>query len=147
MEHSEGSAILQVPELKKGLKFNSFEELKFVLADYAVRHHRPFTVVHSNKNERYQVICKRGCLWRVCSCKQGSTDQWKITRIVQPHECLSAQAKQNHPQLTAKYLAWRILGIVKRDSETSVPSLMESIFAFSRYRVSYAKPGVQNKVQ
>ena len=71
--------------------------------------------------------------------KQGRTDQWKITNIHQPHSCLSAQAKQNHSQCTANYLARRVLGIVQLGSETSVASLMESIFAFSGYRVSYSK--------
>ena len=42
-------------------------------------------------------------------------------------------------QCTAKYLGRRILGIIRKDSETSVPSLVESIFAFSGYRVKYSK--------
>uniref|UniRef100_K3ZC66 SWIM-type domain-containing protein n=1 Tax=Setaria italica TaxID=4555 RepID=K3ZC66_SETIT len=86
------------PVIKKGMKFNSLEELKFFLADYAVRLHRPFSIVHSNKNLRY-----------------------------------------NHVQCTAKYLGRRILGIIRKDSETSVPSLVKSIFAFSGYRVKYSK--------
>jgi len=37
------------PEIRKGMKFNSLPELQFFLDDYAVRHHRPFNVVHSDK--------------------------------------------------------------------------------------------------
>uniref|UniRef100_K3YLA0 SWIM-type domain-containing protein n=1 Tax=Setaria italica TaxID=4555 RepID=K3YLA0_SETIT len=44
-----------------------------------------------------------------------------------------------HVQCTAKYLGRRILGIIRKDSETSVPSVVESIFAFSGYRVKYSK--------
>ena len=46
------------PEIRKGMKFNSLPELQFFLADYAVRHHRPFNVVHSDKSVRYDVLCK-----------------------------------------------------------------------------------------
>ena len=53
------------PEIRKGMKFNSLPELQFFLADYAVRHHRPFDVVHSDKRVRYDVLCKQGCLWGV----------------------------------------------------------------------------------
>uniref|UniRef100_K3YC73 MULE transposase domain-containing protein n=1 Tax=Setaria italica TaxID=4555 RepID=K3YC73_SETIT len=80
----------------EGIPFSeSLVELKFFLADYAVRLHRPFSVVHSEKNLRYNC--------------------------------------------TAKYLGRRILGIILKDSETSVPSLLESIFSFSGYRVRYSK--------
>ena len=71
--------------------------------------------------------------------KQGRTDQWKITSIRQPHECASAEPKQNHPQCTTNYLSRRILGIVQLASDTSVPSIMERIFGMTGYRVSYSK--------
>ena len=51
-------------EIRKGMKFNSLE-LQFFLADYAVRHHQPFNVVHSDKSLRYDVLCKQRCLWGV----------------------------------------------------------------------------------
>uniref|UniRef100_K3ZZK0 Aminotransferase-like plant mobile domain-containing protein n=1 Tax=Setaria italica TaxID=4555 RepID=K3ZZK0_SETIT len=69
------------------MKFNSLEELKFFLADYAVRLHRPFSVVHSDKNLRYNVMCKQGCHWRVWSRLISSTGQWRISNVVQPHTC------------------------------------------------------------
>ena len=46
------------PEIRKGMKFNSLPELPFFLADYAVRHHQPFNVVHSDKRVQYNVLCK-----------------------------------------------------------------------------------------
>uniref|UniRef100_K3XQZ9 SWIM-type domain-containing protein n=1 Tax=Setaria italica TaxID=4555 RepID=K3XQZ9_SETIT len=139
MVNAEGTSIGQSPVIKKGMKFNSLEELKFFLADYAVRLHRPFSVVHSDKNLRYNVMCKQGCHWRVWSRLISSTGQWRISIVVQPHTCRSSQPKREHVQCTAKYLGRRILGIIRKDSETSVPSLVESIFIFSGYRVKYSK--------
>uniref|UniRef100_K3YCS2 SWIM-type domain-containing protein n=1 Tax=Setaria italica TaxID=4555 RepID=K3YCS2_SETIT len=139
MVNAEGTSIGESPVIKKGMKFNSLEELKFFLADYAVRLHRPFSVVHSDKNLRYNVMCKQGCHWRVWSRLISSTGQLKISNVVQPHTCRSSQPKREHVQCTAKYLGRRILGIIRKDSETSVPSLVESIFIFSGYRVKYSK--------
>uniref|UniRef100_K3ZBZ3 SWIM-type domain-containing protein n=1 Tax=Setaria italica TaxID=4555 RepID=K3ZBZ3_SETIT len=124
MVNAEGTSVGESPVIKKGMKFNSLEELKFFLADYAVRLHRPFSVVHSDKNLRYNVMCKQGCHWRVWSRLISSTGQWRISNV----------PKREHVQCTAKYLGWRILGIIRKDSETSVPSLVEFIFAFSGYR-------------
>jgi hypothetical protein len=39
----------------------------------------------------------------------------------------------------ARYLDRCILGIVHADSDISIPSLVEAIFAFSGYRVKYSK--------
>uniref|UniRef100_K3ZNC5 SWIM-type domain-containing protein n=1 Tax=Setaria italica TaxID=4555 RepID=K3ZNC5_SETIT len=139
MVNAEGTSIGESPVIKKGMKFNSLEELKFFLADYAVRLHKPFSVVHSDKNLRYNMMCKQGCHWRVWSRLISSTGQWRISNVVQPHTCRSSQPKREHVQCTAKYLGRRILGIIRKDSETSVLSLVESIFIFSRYRVKYSK--------
>ena len=127
------------PEIQKGMKFNSLPELQFFLADYAVHHRRPFYVVHSDKRVRYDVLCKQGCLWGVWARIVSGTGQWKITNVKQHHTCASSKPKQVHAQCTARYLAHRILGIVRKDSDTSVPSVMESIFALSSYRVKYSK--------
>uniref|UniRef100_K3YKW2 Uncharacterized protein n=1 Tax=Setaria italica TaxID=4555 RepID=K3YKW2_SETIT len=129
MVNAEGTSVGETPVIKKGMKFNSLEELKFFLADYAVRLHRPFSVVHSDKNLRYNVMCKQGCHWRVWSRLISSTGQWRISNV----------PKREHVQCTAKYLGRCILGIIRKDNETSVPSLVESIFAFSGYRVKYSK--------
>ena len=77
------------PEIRKGMKFNSLPELQFFLADYAVRHHRPFNVVHSDKSLHYDVLCKQGCLWGVWARIVTGTGQWKITNVRQPHTCAS----------------------------------------------------------
>uniref|UniRef100_K3Z0P2 MULE transposase domain-containing protein n=1 Tax=Setaria italica TaxID=4555 RepID=K3Z0P2_SETIT len=68
-----------------------------------------------------------------------NTGQWRISKIVQPHTYRSSQPKGVHIQCTTKYLGRRILGIIRADSETSVPSLVESIFTFIGYHVKYSK--------
>lgn len=133
MVNFEGIPFSKSPVIKKRMKFNSLEKLKFFLVDYAVRLHRSFSVVHSNKNLRYDVMCKQGCLWHVWSWIIRSTRQWRISKVVQPYTCHSSQPKGVHSQCTAKYLGQGILRIVRVDSETSMLSLVESIFAFIGY--------------
>ncbi|KAF8762855.1 hypothetical protein HU200_008992 [Digitaria exilis] len=58
----EGLPQCETPEIEAKTKFDTFENLKFFLADHAVRFHRPFAVVHCDKNERYEIMCKQGCM-------------------------------------------------------------------------------------
>ena len=39
--------------LSKGMVFSTMSELKLFLQDYAVYHHMPYTVTHSDKELRY----------------------------------------------------------------------------------------------
>jgi hypothetical protein len=43
----------------------TMEAMKIWLAEYAVFHHRPFMVKHSNENKRYVITCLCGCPWIV----------------------------------------------------------------------------------
>lgn len=125
--------------ISKGMIFNTMTEVKLFLEDYAVFHHRPFRVTHSDQNMRYQVICSNWCCpWRINARKRGD-GKWKITKVVQPHICLDNKGKETHPQLTARYLSRRILGLVDKDNDVSVSYLIESIFTFSNYRPKYGK--------
>lgn len=94
--NSKGIPFSESPVIKKGMKFKSLEELKFFLADYVVRLHRPFSVVHSDKNLRYNVMCKQRCHWCVWSRLISSIGQWRISNVVQPHTCRSSQPKRVH---------------------------------------------------
>jgi hypothetical protein len=53
--------------LWKGMIFNTMSEMKLFLQDYAVYHHRPFFITHSDKELRYHITCKAGapCQWRL----------------------------------------------------------------------------------
>ena len=59
--------------------------------------------------------------------------------MVQPHTCLSNKGKEDHQQLTARYLAHRILGLVDDNNDISVSSLQQSISRFVKYDVTYGK--------
>ena len=59
--------------------------------------------------------------------------------MVQPHTCLSNKGKENHQQLTARYLARHILGLIEYNNDISVSSLQESISRFIKYDVKYGK--------
>jgi hypothetical protein len=74
-------------QIHKGMIFDNLPELQFIMADYGVKFHRPFTIVHLDKNLRYDVMCKQGCLWRVWSRRVWSTGKWRVSRVVQPHTC------------------------------------------------------------
>jgi len=104
--------------IHKGMMFDTRQELQFFMADYTVKFHRPFTLVHSDKNLRYDVMCKQGCLWRVWSRRIRSTGKWRVSRVVQPHTCSSLKPKQVYAQCTTKYLSHHIHGIVRMDSDT-----------------------------
>jgi hypothetical protein len=87
-------------QIERGMVFDTLQELQFFLADYAIRYHRPFTVVHSDKNLRYDIMCKQGCRWRVWSRVTKNTGKWRITRVLQPHTCSLAKPKKLHAQCT-----------------------------------------------
>jgi hypothetical protein len=40
--------------------------------------------------------------------------------VVQPHTCMSNKEKENHQQLTARYLGHHILGLVDNNKEILV---------------------------
>ena len=124
--------------IKKGMLFDSLDEVKFWFRDYSVRHHRPYDVVHSYANERYTLKCQKGCGCGVWVRRIPSDNRrWKVTNVKQPHTCRSARPEQVHSQCTTRYLGWRITPIVWADPDTTVASLIESIVGFTNYRVLY----------
>jgi hypothetical protein len=125
--------------LSKGMRFDTLSELKLFMESYAVHHHRPYYVTHSHKKTLYYVACKRGCDWRLNARKRRSDGKWKVTKVVQPHTCASNQGQDDHPQLTARYLARRILGLVDDNNDISVSSLIRSIEGFTKYVPKYGK--------
>ena len=85
------------------------------------------------------MICKNSCMWRLNARKRQSDGKWRISKVVQPHTCLSNKGKENYQRLTTHYLARRILGLVDNNNNISVSSLQESIFGFVKYDVKYEK--------
>jgi hypothetical protein len=125
-------------EIKKGMVFDTLEHLKYFLMDYAVRFHRPYYVTHCDKNKRYMVLCKLGCGWGVWARRQRN-EKWKIQNVKQPHTCRSLKPKGVHAQNKARYLGCRVVGVVRADSDTSISSMIKTIWGFTSYRVKYSK--------
>ena len=119
--------------------FNTMSEMKLFLQDYAVYHHRPYTVTHSDQELRYHVICKNDCLWRLNARRRQSDGKWRITKVVEPHTCLNSRGKENHQQLTTRYLAHHILGLIDDSNDISMFSLQQSISEFVKYGMKYGK--------
>jgi hypothetical protein len=59
--------------------------------------------------------------------------------VEQPHRCQTNEGKWYHPQLTARYLARRILGLVDKDNDVLVSFLQETIVTFVGYEITYGK--------
>jgi hypothetical protein len=55
--------------------------------------------------------------------RRESDGKWGITKVVQPHTCLSNKGKENDQQLTAHYLARRISGLLDNNNNILVSSL------------------------
>jgi hypothetical protein len=70
--------------IQKGIIFKTMEAMKIWLAEYAVFHHRPFMVKHSDENRRYVLTCCHGCPWTLRP-RKGKDGSWRITSVVQPH--------------------------------------------------------------
>jgi hypothetical protein len=138
MLFTEGIIFTTKPEIHEKMLFDSLDELKFFLVDYAVKHYRPFTVVDSDRNLMYEVMCKQGFMWHVWARLQRGTGKWKITKVVEPHTCRSSQVKGVHAQLTASYIGRCILGVVRDNSEVTASSLIEQMLLFAGYRVKYS---------
>jgi hypothetical protein len=55
--------------------------------------------------------------------KRESDGKWRITKVVQPHTCLSNKGKENHQQFTTCYLARHILRLVDNNNNILMSSL------------------------
>jgi hypothetical protein len=55
--------------IQKGIIFKTMEAIKIWLIEYAVFHHHPFMVKHSDENKPYVLTCHHDCPWTVCARK------------------------------------------------------------------------------
>jgi hypothetical protein len=69
------------PVIHEKILFDSLEELKFFLADYAVKHYRSFIVVYSDRNLRYEVMCKQWCMWHVWAQLRRGQGNGRLQRL------------------------------------------------------------------
>ena len=71
--------------------------------------------------------------------RDNSDGKWRISKVVEPHTFLTNRGKENYDQLTACYLARRILGLIDDNNDISLFSLQQPISGFVKYDEKYGK--------
>jgi hypothetical protein len=59
--------------IRKGIILKTMEAMTIWLAEYAMFHHHPFMIKHSDEDKCYVVTCHRGCPWTVHT-RKGKDD-------------------------------------------------------------------------
>jgi hypothetical protein len=79
----EGNPRVQEEVIKKGQMFETLDAVQLFFYDYAVRHHRPYYVVKSNKDIRYIIRCQiPSCSWGVWLRRiKNEIHQWKVCMV------------------------------------------------------------------
>jgi hypothetical protein len=124
--------------IRKGIIFKTMEAMKIWLAEYALFHHHPFMVKHSDDNKRYVLTCHRSCPWIVHARKEKD-DSWRITSVVQSHTCLTNVVDMNHTQLSSRFISQRLVDIIKKCTLLTVTTLIEVVIVAWGYRVKYGR--------
>jgi hypothetical protein len=130
--------------IRKGIIFKTMEVMKIWLAEYAVFHHRPFMVKHSDENKRYVVTCHHGCPW-IVRARNGKDYSWRITSVVQPHTYLTNVDDRKHAQLSLRFISEKLVNIIKNCPLITVVILIEVVMVAWRYRVKYGM-GMAGKI-
>jgi hypothetical protein len=131
----ESSTIIQ-----KGHVFKDIEALKMWLRKYVVVHNQPYRVKNSHVARRYIITCESiHCQWKVRGRKMKGSNKFKITSVVGPHTCGSAEPNQKHHQLTSKFIANRLLPVVKKDPTISIHGVIGIVTLKWNYTVKYGK--------
>ncbi|KAE8814990.1 hypothetical protein D1007_07704 [Hordeum vulgare] len=127
--------------LNKGLMFEDILELKMWLCEYAVKHYRPFRVMHSDCHKRYTMKCEvEKCKWKVNArlMKDGS---WKISSCIATHQCTppTDEAPETHCQLTSEFISYKYQKHIAEDPTIKLKLLMSWVFERFGYKVKYGK--------
>ena len=127
------------PIIRAGLEFPTLLSLQMWLQEYSVKHNRPYKVEHSNRTVRYTVVCETvGCPWTVRA-RRSAGGSWKITSVDQQHTCGDDEGTGKHLQLTAKFIAYRLMSTIKAQPSISPRVLIEIVKEIFDYEISYGK--------
>ncbi|XP_020169921.2 uncharacterized protein [Aegilops tauschii subsp. strangulata] len=127
--------------VRKGLMFEHMLEFRMWLCEYAMKHHRPFIVVHSDCNKRYTVKCEvERCKWKVNG-RLTKDGWWKITSCKATHQCTppAVEARKTHRQLTSEFIGYKYQKHIAEDPTIKVKLLMSWIEDKFGYKVKYGK--------
>jgi hypothetical protein len=112
--------------------------MKIWLVEYAVFHHRPFNVKHSNENKCYVIICHHGCPWTFHA-RKGKDDSWRITSVVQPHTCFTNVIDSKHVMLLSRFISQKLVNIIKNYPLLTIATLIDVVMVEWGHRVKYGR--------
>ncbi|KAL6342251.1 hypothetical protein AAG906_006874 [Vitis piasezkii] len=113
-------------ELFKGLRFESKEDLQYVVKRYAICRNQHLVVCESEPQ-----------LWAV-RCKKCH-GMFEITKYAGPHTCVYPKLSQDHSQLDSTLIAREIQNVVQRDHTTSIATLHQIVKDKFGYDVHYRR--------
>ena len=131
--------------ISKGLTFDTFLELKVWLKEFSIKHHRPYTVVHSDVKTRYTLKCvDKRCPWVVRARPFKKGPSWHITSCVATHMCRGPKldgkdAQPDHRQLTSEFIAYKLSAEISSLTTMSIRSMQETVKSRFDYNVKYGK--------
>jgi hypothetical protein len=131
--------------IRKGIIFKTMEAMKIWLAEYAVFHHHPFMVKHSDENKLYVFTYRRACPWAVRA-RKGKDCNWMITSVIQPHTCLTNVDDMNYAQLSFRFISQILVNIIKNCPLFIVAALIQVVMIAWGYCVKYGRAWRQNNV-
>lgn len=144
--HGREDGLVDVPNpgastiIKKGLVFKNMSALKTWLREYAIVHNRPYKVKNSDAQRRYTIKCeKEGCDWSLCARKVKDSEKFRITRVIGPHTCSSAELDEKHRQLNSKFIAACILPLVKQAPTMRVKAVITTVNMLWGFNIQYGK--------
>ncbi|KAK1627402.1 hypothetical protein QYE76_001717 [Lolium multiflorum] len=129
----------------KGLTFDTFLELKVWLKEFSIKHHRPYTVVHSDLKTRYMLKCvDKRCPWVVRARPFKKGPSWHITSCVATHMCRGPKldgkdAQPDHRQLTSEFIAYKLSAEISSLPTMSIRSVQDTVKSRFDYDVKYGK--------
>uniref|UniRef100_K3XQJ4 MULE transposase domain-containing protein n=1 Tax=Setaria italica TaxID=4555 RepID=K3XQJ4_SETIT len=102
---------------------------------------RPYKILHSYAQRCYRVVCdKKWCPWRICARKQNITGKWKITKVIDPHNCADLELTVRHRQLTSTLIVKRMMGILQEQLNMKVRTIVRTVAEiYGGYVITYGK--------
>ncbi|KAK1388475.1 hypothetical protein POM88_016653 [Heracleum sosnowskyi] len=128
-------------ELRKGMVFETKEELLEAVKRVHISNHQEFEVVRSDVLTWY-VECKltsTGCPWRMRARKRTTHNFFEIMDTNGPHNCLNQLISQDHRNLNCSNIAEIITSLIAADPSVSDKVLLSTILKEYGYTPSKKK--------
>ena len=128
-------------KLFKGLRFESKDDLQYVVNCNLISHNQRLVVCESQPH-LWAVRCKKlneGCNWRLCACRRKIHGLFEITKYVSLHTYFYPRLSQDHSQLGSKLIAREIQNVVQIDHMTYIAILHQTVKDKFGYDVHYKK--------